>query len=232
METTIRSFFDKIHRYKNNLPYYPGFLPYFEDKDYIYIFQRAEQWNATVDRENNLIINMTGPLWQFEKRTPYIVVQALNEVIKAWIPRYKKRGINVQLVEKSSFEMTRQLIINKRGLYFRDTISGKDNNFTHTIPFTFRTFGNVDIINSGEMFTIYNPSIASTVFISKESSEKILMKKKCLSSTGVVNIWELSSPPDRRRTTMERLISIKSGLGKSKESQFKELFLYFRNLLA
>ena len=232
METTIRTFFDKIHRYQNNLPYSPGFLPYCEDKDYVYIFQKAEQWSGIVDQENNLIVKMAGPLWKFNKRTLYIIVHALNEVRKAWMPRYKKSIINTQLVEKSSFEMTRQLLINERGLYIKDTISGGDNQFIHTIPFTFRTYGNVDVNNSGAMFTIYNPSTDTSVLISKKSTEKIFKKNECLSSTGVVKIWKLSSPSDQRRTTTERLISVKPILGKPEASKFKELLLYFRNLIA
>ena len=231
METTIRSLFDKIHRYKNNLPYSPGFLPYYEDNSYIYIFQRAERWNAMVDQENNLIVNMTGPLWKFEKRMLFIVIQALKEVIKAWTSQYKKSVLNNLLVKKSFFEMNRLLIVNNLGLYIKDTISGKSNHFTHSIPFTFRSFGNVNVRNSGDMSTISNTNIDFSILISKESNEKMLTKKKCLSSTGIVKILELFSTLNQRSTTMERLISVKSPTEKLDDSQFRQLMFYFRNLL-
>ncbi len=183
---TLGAIYDFNYKWYRNLAYSAGFLSYLTKKNNLSILQGAEKIKHQIV-DNKLILNFYCPIWKINME--WYLVFIMSSI--AYLRKRLNKSNSISLITKTPYYCSRSMIIDRKFIYIKDKYIGLDNNLRF-IPFTFRTFDDVQIETHGMFFKILNTNGTSFI-ITKSPNENIRLKKNLFSSTGRVKLWEIKN---------------------------------------
>lgn len=202
---TLRGFMNDMIQWHRNLPFSAGFLPYLKDKNSIRIFLGACKWKACKWRENDLKINMLGPLWLVSRKSSDIACFSAQRLLKAWFNRPLQSNFP-KLFKRTDVYMCRSVLLSRDYIHFRDSISEYNSKKFDFVPFSLRTYDATTVESNNEYFILKNCAKKYVMIVSRNEGEIIELRAKIGSSKGVVCLWNIVCG-DKNKSAKENTIT-------------------------
>lgn len=202
--TSIGSILDNIYKLRKNIPISSGFLPYLIKNNSIYVFQGASEWES--HKLNTVFkVEMKGPLWKFNMNRWNIIKNANKIVLNAWI-KTNNRITYENIFNKTNIINNRKILIDTNNVYIEDSFIDIPDKKFKVIPFTIRTYDNVEYIEEDSYVIFKNSFNSNVIVVSKMKGEELIRASRLNSSAGHVRLWKFNNNNNLRN--LKRLISI------------------------
>ncbi len=192
---------DTFIKWGKNKLHSSGFLSYLIKGNNEYIFQGFEEYE--VDEKGDILsINGSGYLWNQKNGLMQIIINSFSAII----PKIKHKK-NYSLINKSDLRITKKIEVTNELLYIEDDYSQNDLKNYHVIPFTFRSFSNVELKYMNHYVIFESLDKRFSVAVSLIENEKVHLKEKLYSSTGEVILWEfINYDASEKSNILKRII--------------------------
>ena len=181
----IYRFINSVYSWKNNFPYNAGFLSFLIGKDDILIFQGYEK-HEVYRLDDYCIIKGSGELIKFPLFSFKVII---NFIIK-FKTIFRLKDSSKSLIKSTGKYLDKEIHLSKDYIFIEDKYHLKNPRNRELVPFTIRTYTNVDIKFINEFVCFISPN--NTYLAVSITKDEILKKEKDLfSSTGDVTVWKI-----------------------------------------